>query len=102
MHPRYMRLMCVIAVKLGSKTASPEGEEKFLGVREQHVTGFIVFLFISLSVLLTKFLHLIPIPVLYSVFLRIGISSMKEIQLISRVLLIFILEKYQVDYVYVE
>jgi len=39
-------------------------------------------------------------PVLYGVFLYMGISSMKEIQLISRILLIFMPEKYQPDYVY--
>lgn len=90
----------VIALKLESETAAPGEKPKFLGVREQRVTGFIVFLFIGLSVFLTKFLGLIPMPVLYGVFLYMGISSMKEIQLISRILLIFMPEKYQPDYVY--
>jgi hypothetical protein len=39
-------------------------------------------------------------PVLYGVFLYMGISSMKEIQLISRILLIFMPEKYQPDSIY--
>ncbi|UJR16088.1 hypothetical protein I4U23_003000 [Adineta vaga] len=90
----------VIALKLESETAAPGEKAKFLGVREQRVTGFIVFLFIGLSVFLTKFLGLIPMPVLYGVFLYMGISSMKEIQLISRILLMFMPEKYQPDYVY--
>ncbi|CAF3368958.1 unnamed protein product [Rotaria sp. Silwood1] len=90
----------VIALKLESETAAPGEKPKFLGVREQRVTGFIVFLFIGLSVFLTKFLGFIPMPVLYGVFLYMGISSMKEIQLISRILLIFMPEKYQPDYVY--
>ncbi|CAF0758464.1 unnamed protein product [Rotaria sordida] len=90
----------VIALKLESETAAPGEKPKFLGVREQRVTGFVVFLFIGLSVFLTKFLGLIPMPVLYGVFLYMGISSMKEIQLISRILLIFMPEKYQPDYVY--
>ncbi|CAF0790608.1 unnamed protein product [Adineta steineri] len=90
----------VIALKLESETAAPGEKAKFLGVREQRVTGFIVFLFIGLSVFLTKFLGFIPMPVLYGVFLYMGISSMKEIQLISRILLIFMPEKYQPDYVY--
>ncbi len=90
----------VIALKLESETAAPGEKAKFLGVREQRVTGFIVFLFIGLSVFLTKFLGIIPMPVLYGVFLYMGISSMKEIQLISRILLIFMPEKYQPDYVY--
>jgi hypothetical protein len=90
----------VIALKLESETAAPGEKAKFLGVREQRVTGFVVFLCIGLSVFLTKFLGLIPMPVLYGVFLYMGISSMKEIQLISRILLIFMPEKYQPDYVY--
>ncbi|CAF2401099.1 unnamed protein product [Rotaria sp. Silwood2] len=90
----------VIALKLESETAAPGEKPKFLGVREQRVTGFVVFLFIGLSVFLTKFLGLIPMPVLYGVFLYMGISSMKEIQLISRILLILMPEKYQPDYVY--
>jgi hypothetical protein len=90
----------VIALKLESETAAPGEKAKFLGVREQRVTGFIVFLCIGLSVFLTKFLGVIPMPVLYGVFLYMGISSMKEIQLISRILLLFMPEKYQPDYVY--
>ncbi|CAF3452133.1 unnamed protein product [Rotaria sp. Silwood1] len=90
----------VIALKLESETAAPGEKPKFLGVREQRLTGFIVFLFIGLSVFLTKLLAFIPMPVLYGVFLYMGISSMKEIQLISRILLIFMPEKYQPDYVY--
>ncbi len=39
-------------------------------------------------------------PVLYGVFLYMGISSMKEIQLISRIFIIFMPEKYQPDNVY--
>lgn len=90
----------VIALKLESETAAPGEKAKFLGVREQRLTGFVVFVFIGLSVFLTKFLAYIPMPVLYGVFLYMGISSMKEIQLISRILLIFMPEKYQPDYVY--
>jgi hypothetical protein len=90
----------VIALKLESETAAPGEKAKFLGVREQRVTGFVVFLFIGLSVFLTKFLGIIPMPVLYGVFLYMGISSMKEIQLISRIFIIFMPEKYQPDNVY--
>ncbi|CAF1088075.1 unnamed protein product, partial [Didymodactylos carnosus] len=90
----------VISLKLESETAAPGEKPRFLGVREQRVTGFIVFLLIGLSVFLTTFLRFIPMPVLYGVFLYMGISSMKEIQLISRLLLIFMPEKYQPDMVY--
>ncbi|CAF0728534.1 unnamed protein product [Didymodactylos carnosus] len=90
----------VISLKLESETAAPGEKPQFLGVREQRVTGFIVFLLIGLSVFLTNFLRFIPMPVLYGVFLYMGISSMKEIQLISRLLLMLMPEKYQPDMVY--
>lgn len=90
----------VIALKLESETAAPGEKPKFLGVREQRLTGFVVFVFIGLSVFLTRVLAFIPMPVLYGVFLYMGISSMKEIQLVSRILLMFMPEKYQPDYVY--
>lgn len=90
----------VISLKLESETAAPGEKAKFLGVREQRVTGLVVFVLIGFSVFLTKFLGVIPMPVLYGVFLFMGVSTMKEIQLIARILLMFMPEKYQPDYVY--
>ena len=39
-------------------------------------------------------------PVLYGIFLYMGISSLNGIQFIDRFILIFMPEKYQTDYIY--
>ena len=46
----------VMSLKKESKTAAPGERPQFLGVREQRVTGFLIFSMIGLSVLLTFFL----------------------------------------------
>lgn len=43
---------------------------------------------IGLSVLITTFLGRIPMPVLYGVFLYMGISALGGIQLFDRILLL--------------
>ena len=78
----------VIALKLESETAAPGEKAKFLGVREQRVTGFVVFLFIGLSVFLTKFLGVIPMPVLYGVFMYMGVSALRNMQVSSPYVLV--------------
>lgn len=39
-------------------------------------------------------------PVLYGVFLYMGVSSLKGMQLVSRILILFMPQKYQPDYMY--
>ena len=45
--------------------------------------------------------QLIPVPVLYGVFLYMGIAALNGIQLFDRILLLFMPMKYQPDYMYV-
>ena len=45
-------------------------------------------------------LQLIPMPVLYGVFLYMGVSSLKGMQLVNRILIIFMPIKYQPDYIF--
>jgi hypothetical protein len=73
---------------------------RFLGVIEQRITNVVVFIMIGLSVFLSEFLSKIPMPVLYGIFLYMGISSLNGIQFIKRILLIFMPEKYQPNYKY--
>lgn len=61
----------------------------------------VTFLFIGLSVLMTKVLSHIPMPVLYGVFLYMGISALGGIQLFDRILLLFMPMKYQPDTIYI-
>lgn len=83
-----------------SKCAAPGERAKYIGVREQRVTGIMVFLLIGLSVLMTPILLYVPMPVLYGVFLYMGVSSLKGVQLVQRILIIFMPPKYQPDYMF--
>jgi hypothetical protein len=55
---------------------------------------------VGLSALMASVLKHIPMPVLFGVFLFMGISSMKGIQAMQRFFLMFMPPKYQPDYVY--
>jgi len=90
----------VQSLRLESECAAPGEKPRFLGVRENRLTGVLIFTFIGVSVFLARVLRLIPMPVLYGVFLYMGVSSLKGIQLIDRLLLIFMPNKYQPDYMY--
>lgn len=83
-----------------SGTAAPGEKPTFLGVREQRLTGIVIHLLIGLSVLMTPVLKLIPMPVLYGVFMYMGITSLGDVQFVDRILILFMPAKYQPDYVY--
>uniref|UniRef100_A0A1I8JM14 HCO3_cotransp domain-containing protein n=1 Tax=Macrostomum lignano TaxID=282301 RepID=A0A1I8JM14_9PLAT len=68
--------------------------------RENRLTGFLIFLLIGLSVFMTPILKHIPMPVLYGVFLFMGISSLNGLQLVQRTGLFFMPQKYQPDYIF--
>ncbi|KAF6101148.1 solute carrier family 4 member 7 [Phyllostomus discolor] len=72
----------VNSLKLESECSAPGEQPKFLGIREQRVTGLIIFVLMGLSVFMTSVLKFIPMPVLYGVFLYMGVSSLKGIQVI--------------------
>uniref|UniRef100_A0A5S6QCK9 Anion exchange protein n=1 Tax=Trichuris muris TaxID=70415 RepID=A0A5S6QCK9_TRIMR len=95
-----MSISHVNALRQLSECQAPGEKPKFIGVREQRVTGILVFLFIGLSVLMTSILKHIPMPVLYGVFLYMGISSLAGVQMVDRLLLLFMPMKYQPDYIY--
>ncbi|CAG5122270.1 unnamed protein product [Candidula unifasciata] len=90
----------VNSLKKESQCSAPGERPKFLGVREQRVTGTLIFLFIGLSVFLTSVLQFIPMPVLFGVFLYMGISSLRGMQLIDRIMILLMPAKYQPDYMY--
>jgi hypothetical protein len=83
-----------------SESAAPGDRPKFLGIREQRVTGILIFLMIGVSIKLTPILAYIPMPVLYGVFLYMGVSSLRGVQLMDRIMLFFMPPKYQPDHVY--
>ncbi|XP_077576610.1 sodium bicarbonate cotransporter 3-like [Stigmatopora nigra] len=90
----------VNSLKLESASAVPGERPKFLGVREQRITGFMIFLLMGCSVFMTPVLKLIPMPVLYGVFLYMGVSSLRGIQLFDRIQLFAMATKHQPDLIY--
>uniref|UniRef100_A0A8C9EYE7 Anion exchange protein n=1 Tax=Pavo cristatus TaxID=9049 RepID=A0A8C9EYE7_PAVCR len=62
-------------------TASAPGEQpEFLGIREQRLTGLMVFILTGVSVFMAPILKYIPMPVLYGVFLHMGVAALNSIQ----------------------
>ncbi|XP_041798500.1 sodium bicarbonate cotransporter 3-like isoform X2 [Chelmon rostratus] len=90
----------VNSLKLESECAAPGEQPKFLGIREQRVTGFMIFILMGCSVFMTSALKFIPMPVLYGVFLYMGVSSLKGIQLFDRIKLFGMPAKHQPDLIY--
>lgn len=94
----------VNSLKLESESSAPGEQPRFLGIREQRLTGLLIFLLMGCSVFMTGALQVgpilcrhcplvaavvdallssfqfIPMPVLYGVFLYMGVSSLKGIQ----------------------
>lgn len=68
-------------------TYSDEAGERMVHVDETRVTGFVVHLAIGGSLLLLPYLKLIPMAVLYGLFLYMGVMSMKGNEFFARVLL---------------
>ena len=90
----------VNSLKLESECAAPGEKPQFLGVREQRLTHILIFLMIGCSVLLTPMLKHIPMPVLFGVFLYMGVASLKGLQFFDRILIMFMPVKYQPDYMF--
>ncbi|TRY61887.1 hypothetical protein TCAL_09266 [Tigriopus californicus] len=83
-----------------SECAAPGEKPQFLGIREQRVTHVLIFIFIGVSVFLGPMLKHIPMPVLYGVFLYMGVASLNGLQFFDRLLLFFMPKKYQPDLPY--
>ncbi|XP_060109437.1 electroneutral sodium bicarbonate exchanger 1 isoform X2 [Heteronotia binoei] len=90
----------VNSLKLESTSAAPGEQPKFLGIREQRVTGLMIFVLMGLSVFMTGVLQFIPMPVLYGVFLYMGVSSLRGIQFFDRLKLFGMPPKHQPDFIY--
>ncbi|XP_041421333.1 solute carrier family 4, sodium bicarbonate cotransporter, member 7 L homeolog isoform X2 [Xenopus laevis] len=90
----------VNSLKVESECSAPGEQPKFLGIREQRVTGLLIFVMMGLSVFMTSVLKFIPMPVLYGVFLYMGASSLKGIQFFDRIKLFGMPAKHQTDLIY--
>ncbi|XP_017681083.1 PREDICTED: anion exchange protein 4 [Lepidothrix coronata] len=83
-----------------SETSAPGEHPEFLGIREQRLTGLAVFILMGVSVFMAPVLKHIPMPVLYGVFLHMGVAALNSIQLLDRVRLLLIPAKHQPDLPY--
>uniref|UniRef100_UPI0037E71C42 electrogenic sodium bicarbonate cotransporter 1-like isoform X1 n=1 Tax=Semicossyphus pulcher TaxID=241346 RepID=UPI0037E71C42 len=88
------------SLKMETETSAPGEMPKFLGVREQRVTGIFVFLLTGLSVFMAPILKFIPMPVLYGVFLYMGVASLNGVQFMDRLQLLLMPAKHQPDLIY--
>ncbi|XP_013963074.1 anion exchange protein 4 isoform X3 [Canis lupus baileyi] len=69
----------------------------FLGIREQRLTGLVVFILTGTSIFLAPVLKFIPMPVLYGIFLYMGVAAMSSTQFTKRVQLLLMPAKHQPD-----
>ena len=83
------------SLRVESEEAAPGEPPKFLGLREQRLTGVCIFLMIGLSILARDMLSLIPMAVLYGCFLYMGVNVLKSCGNFQRLLLLIIPRKYQ-------
>ncbi|KAL6472484.1 hypothetical protein MHYP_G00186720 [Metynnis hypsauchen] len=88
------------SLKMESETSAPGEQPQFLGVREQRLTGILVFVLTGLSIFLAPILQYIPMPVLYGVFLYMGVASLNGIQFWERIKLYLMPAKHQPDFVF--
>ncbi|KFP88277.1 Electrogenic sodium bicarbonate cotransporter 4, partial [Apaloderma vittatum] len=83
-----------------SATSAPGEHIQFLGIREQRLTGLAVFILTGVSIFMAPILKHIPMPVLYGVFLHMGVAALNSIQLTDRVQLLLMPAKHQPDLPY--
>ena len=84
--PLHVRALADIEEHIENGTLS----EKIVYVRETRLTTFISHIMIGASVLMIPYpLNLIPIPVLYGLFVFLAFTSLRDLQLWERLVLIF-------------
>ncbi|XP_060927122.1 electrogenic sodium bicarbonate cotransporter 4 isoform X1 [Limanda limanda] len=88
------------SLKMESASSAPGEQPQFLGVREQRMTGILVFALTGVSIFLAPILKFIPMPVLYGVFLYMGVASLSGIQFWDRIKLYMMPSKHQPDFPY--
>ncbi|CAL8322949.1 unnamed protein product [Arctogadus glacialis] len=89
------------ALTVMSKAVAPGDKPRVQEVKEQRVTGFLVAVLVGLSIVMGEVLRQIPLPVLFGIFLYMGVMSLNGIQLTDRLLLLMMPAKYHPDLSYV-
>ncbi|XP_023949078.2 band 3 anion transport protein isoform X2 [Bicyclus anynana] len=78
----------VSALTVMSTTHAPGDKPHIVEVKEQRLTGLLVALLVGISVLASSWLRLVPMAVLFGVFLYMGISALGGIQFWDRFILL--------------
>ncbi|XP_026758395.3 band 3 anion transport protein isoform X3 [Galleria mellonella] len=79
----------VSALTVMSTTHAPGDKPHIVEVKEQRLTGLLVAVLVGISVLASNWLRLVPMAVLFGVFLYMGISALGGIQFWDRCILLF-------------
>ncbi|KAM9371414.1 electroneutral sodium bicarbonate exchanger 1-like [Phaethornis superciliosus] len=95
-----LSLSHVNSLRIESSRSAPGEEPEFLGIREQRVTALMIFVLIGCSVFFTSVLKFVPMPVLYGIFLYMGVSSLQGIQFFERLKLFGMPAKRQPDFTF--
>uniref|UniRef100_UPI003AABBA0C anion exchange protein 3 n=1 Tax=Centroberyx gerrardi TaxID=166262 RepID=UPI003AABBA0C len=91
----------VNALTVMSKATAPGEKPMIQEVKEQRVTGLIVAVLVGMSIVMTNVLRLIPLAVLFGIFLYMGVTSLTGIQLYERITLMVTPAKHHPDHIYV-
>ncbi|KAM6934892.1 anion exchange protein 3 isoform 1-T1 [Xenentodon cancila] len=91
----------VNALTVMSKATAPGEKPMIQEVKEQRVTGLLVAVLVGLSIVMTDVLRLIPLAVLFGIFLYMGVTSLTGIQLYERITLMVTPAKHHPDHIYV-
>ncbi|XP_055317882.1 anion exchange protein 3 isoform X2 [Sitodiplosis mosellana] len=91
----------VSAVTIMSRTHAPGDKPHITDVKEQRLSGLCVSMMVGLSVTAAPLLRLIPMSVLFGVFLYMGVASMTGVQFFERLSLLFMPVKYHPSEAYV-
>ncbi|KAA8588386.1 hypothetical protein FQN60_001580 [Etheostoma spectabile] len=77
----------VNALTVMSKATAPGEKPMIQEVKEQRLTGLLVAVLVGMSIVMTNVLRLIPLAVLFGIFLYMGVTSLTGIQLYERITL---------------
>ncbi|XP_062574717.1 anion exchange protein 3-like isoform X1 [Saccostrea cucullata] len=97
-----VRTLChVSSLSVYSRFHAPGEKPRLVKVREQRVTSIAVNLLLGLSLLWGPLLRLVPMAVLFGIFLYVGVSALSSLQLYRRMKLLFIPNKHHPSIGYV-
>uniref|UniRef100_A0A8C4NZ85 Anion exchange protein n=1 Tax=Dicentrarchus labrax TaxID=13489 RepID=A0A8C4NZ85_DICLA len=91
----------VNALTVMSKATAPGEKPMIQEVKEQRVTGLLVAILVGMSIVMEDVLRLIPLAVLFGIFLYMGVTSLTGIQLYERITLMVTPAKHHPDHIYV-